>query len=248
MQDIQNSLDTKILDSKIQEKLFYILKSKNQTLKDKYPQFAAGFDPETFPLDIRQVYPGYEKYVLELGCGWGEFALEYSQKNPGHFYLALDKKRYRIKKSLRIHSGITSEIGAGQNGNDISLDNLRWMVCNFDWYFHGLFLPHSFDKVIINFPDPWPKKKQTKHRFIKFEFINALHEILNKDGIIEFATDHWNYMENGLMDFNKSGKFENIHGENVILNQIQNRPESFFESLKREEKENIYIISLKKLS
>jgi len=215
-------------------KLTGILQIKNKSLSEKFGNYMVSFEPSLFPMNIHKLYPGYATYILELGSGWGEFALEYAKQNPDSMYIALDKKKYRIKKSVK-----------EQFQKKIS--NIRWMICNLEWIFHNVFEKKSFDKIIINFPDPWPKTRHQKHRFVGPKMIEELLLILKPGGIVEFATDNWPYMEEGLAHFESSGKWENIHGKGIILSQIPDRPESFFENLKKSEKENIYIIQLKKL-
>ena len=234
----------------LQQKLVSILTSKNTSLRNSFPDNILDFHSDIFPLRIREMFPGYSHYLLELGSGWGDFCLEYARQNPETLCIALDKKKYRIKKSAK------EQFAAG-------IKNIRWLVCHFDWKFENLFLPDSFDKIIINFPDPWPKKRHQKNRFIRPDFVKELALIarsgsgLNgsqnfgqgfykKSGELEFATDNWKYMEDALQDFLDSHCWENIHGENVVLPFLANRPASFFEILKRQEKENIYFIQLGK--
>ncbi|MDH4262196.1 MAG: methyltransferase domain-containing protein [Spirochaetia bacterium] len=222
------------LPENIQKKLTYILESKNNGLSTKYKDCLIPFEPSLFPLNVKQLYPRYLSYLLELGSGWGEFALEYAQKNPDHLYIALDKKKYRIKKSAKEQTRM-------------NIPNLRWMVCNLEWVFNGLFEKESFDKIFINFPDPWPKSRHQKHRFVGPELIAELTSITKSGGILEFATDSWLYMQDVLPVFERSLNWKNKYGDGVILPALAGRPVSFFENLKRSEKENIYIIVLEKL-
>ena len=232
-----NPVNNEIIDFKLREnlqkKLTYILESKNNGLSTKYKDGLIPFQPSLFPLDAKQLYPGYASYSLELGSGWGEFALELSQKNPDSLYIALDKKKYRIKKSLKEQT-------------QKKIPNLRWMVCNLEWIFNGLFEKESFDNIFINFPDPWPKSRHQKHRFVGPELIDELTCITKPGGSLEFATDSWSYIQDVLPVFESSVHWKNMHGKGVILPSLPGRPVSFFENLKRSEKENIYIIQLEK--
>ncbi|MBF0438630.1 MAG: tRNA (guanosine(46)-N7)-methyltransferase TrmB [Magnetococcales bacterium] len=56
--------------------------------------------------------------------------------------------------------------------------------------------PSSLDWVIINFPDPWPKKRHHKRRIIQSEFLDLLAERMRPNGMLTLATDweeyaHW---------------------------------------------------------
>jgi len=109
-------------------------------------------------------------------------------------------------------------------------------------------LPDSFDKVIINFPDPWPKTRHHKHRFMSPPFIKELSRICKSSAILEFATDHWPYMEYGARCIEEDPDWKNMNGEMVILREIEGRPKSFFQELKQEEGENLYFIEFQKSS
>lgn len=226
--------------SQLREKLLRILQQKNASLKEHYPDDVVDFLPQSFPLSLRSSFPQYQSFVLEMGCGWGEFAIKYGQSRPSELYLALDKKKYRIKKS------ITEVLKLRQIKKEAQLlGNLKWMLGNFEWFFEGLFEGGTFNKIIINFPDPWPKQRHQKHRFLRTDIIRELARISVKEASLEFATDNWSYMEKALVDFNEEGSWINQNGKNVILPVIPGRPQSFFELEKRSEKENIYFIQLK---
>ena len=89
------------LNPDIKRKLAGILQSKNKRLSDALPEsfrdFIISYQQGVTALNPGKMYPEYSSVVLELGCGWGEFALEYALAHPDSLYLALDKKKYRIK-------------------------------------------------------------------------------------------------------------------------------------------------------
>jgi tRNA (guanine-N7-)-methyltransferase len=51
---------------------------------------------------------------------------------------------------------------------------------------------HKIDKIFINFPDPWPKKRHEKRRLTSLSFINIYKQFLKDDGLIELKTDNEN--------------------------------------------------------
>ena len=54
----------------------------------------------------------------------------------------------------------------------------------------------EFDKIYLNFSDPWPKDRHAKRRLTSKEFFKRYDNILKKDGVVEFKTDN-----NDLFDF-----------------------------------------------
>jgi tRNA (guanine-N7-)-methyltransferase len=53
----------------------------------------------------------------------------------------------------------------------------------------------SIDFFHIYFPDPWPKKKHHKRRFISSKNFEELLRCLKTGGVIKIATDHAGYFE-----------------------------------------------------
>ena len=54
---------------------------------------------------------------------------------------------------------------------------------------------NSLDKILIFFPDPWPKKRHHKRRLIQTKFIQLIQNKLKPAGILHIATDWENYAE-----------------------------------------------------
>ncbi|MEM7192576.1 MAG: tRNA (guanosine(46)-N7)-methyltransferase TrmB [Pseudomonadota bacterium] len=52
----------------------------------------------------------------------------------------------------------------------------------------------ALSRIFILFPDPWPKKRQTKRRLITREFIRSLARILRPGGELRFASDDMDYV------------------------------------------------------
>jgi len=218
------------VEDRIREKLAGILQKKY--LGNEYNIL---FDPGTFPICPNIHYPGYAKYILEIGSGWGEFTNALAADHPDWFIIALEKKKKRVKYSI-----------AEQTERGIS--NIRWVIINVDWFFEEVFTPESFDTIIINFPDPWPKKRHHKHRFMGKSFIHILHGLLKNNGELEFATDHREYMED-VLDIIEGmpQEWENIHGKKVVKSHIENRPESYFEREQKNKGMDVYFLQVKKL-
>ena len=57
-------------------------------------------------------------------------------------------------------------------------------------------IPHnSFSKIIILFPDPWPKRRHRKRRLFNIDNIDLFLNVLSKEGEIYFGTDVDNYFQ-----------------------------------------------------
>ncbi|MDH5718393.1 MAG: methyltransferase domain-containing protein [Spirochaetia bacterium] len=218
----------------IRNKLENILIKKNIGKTHLGENYTIDFLPVNFPLDIRSQYSEYKSYILELGSGWGEFTREIAKQNPNSLIIALEKKKKRVVRCVKWQK-------------KENIENIRWMIVDITWFFKEIFNKNSFDKIIINFPDPWPKKRHHKKRFMTDDFIEILFTISKKDTLLEFATDFWPYMQDALYSLELSGKWKNIHGKGILLNDIPDRPKSYFEKLKLEEGENTYFLQMKRV-
>ena len=80
--------------------------------------------------------------------------------------------------------------------------------------------------MVINFCDPWPKKRWAKRRLTHTNFLNMYREILNPEGEIHFKTDN-----EGLFEFS----LNEIASNNWILKNISlNLANSDFENVTTE--------------
>ena len=62
-------------------------------------------------------------------------------------------------------------------------------------YLADFFYENSLDSVHVNFPDPWAKASQQKHRLLQFAFFETLGQLLKPQGCFFFKTDHQEYFQ-----------------------------------------------------
>jgi len=57
--------------------------------------------------------------------------------------------------------------------------------------------PDNFlDKILLFFPDPWPKNKHRKRRIVNLYTLKLFFKKIKKEGVLQFATDHIEYAYN----------------------------------------------------
>jgi tRNA (guanine-N7-)-methyltransferase len=66
----------------------------------------------------------------------------------------------------------------------------------------------SLHRIYVLYPDPWPKRRQWKRRFISPETIAAFARVLKEDGEVRFATDIDDYAGWTLCRFLAAKDFE----------------------------------------
>ncbi len=174
-----------------------------------------------------------ESLCLELGSGWGEVAITLASENPRTGYLLMEKKIDRIK---------ATEL----KRKELGLENIRYMTTNFQWFFAELLEKEIFDTIIINFPDPWPKRRHHKNRAVQEPFLQDIYQLLKPNGTLLFATDYGPYARKTILLFRKLKHLFTYELEYEF--ERLNFPVSFFETEKRNEGKRIYYLKRKKIN
>lgn len=118
-------------------------------------------------------------FYLDLGCGRGRFLWEMAQKYPDKNYLGVE-----------IREALVTEANEIKEAN--SLTNLHYIFGNINIFLQDLLqsLPDdSLALVMIQFPDPWFKKKHHKRRVVQPEVINLIADFLRDDGEVFLQSD-----------------------------------------------------------
>lgn len=148
---------------------------------------------ENSPEELRgswlDAYPAMREVHVELGCGKGRFTRDMAELNPNVLFAAIEK----VPDALVVAMERVCESGLG---------NVRFLAkdaANLGDYF----APGEVSRIYINFPDPWPKKKQFKRRLTAPSFQKLCYDALKPGGEIWFKTDNaplyeWSLEQYGL--------------------------------------------------
>ena len=138
-------------------------------------------------------YSKKNKILLEFGFGSGEIIFKEARKNPNNIYTGIEYYRRGVAQLLK-------------KIEDHNLKNIKIFHGNAHKFlenFSGIF----FDEVWLFFPDPWPKKRHEKRRFIQKESINKLYEVIKPKGHLYISSDDKSYIAWTLSLFNQNDKF-----------------------------------------
>ncbi len=159
------------------------------------------------------------QHILELGSGFGEFCEGWLRIHPDDLYVAMEVKGDRIKKMLRKLDRI---------GNA----HIRVVSVNFNWFLEELFPLHCFDVIVVNFPDPWPKRRHWKHRLVQKDFPERMATLLRPGGWIHLATDYGPYARRIISHFRKCNQFvSNFNGTDFTRERPDGILSTKFESI-----------------
>jgi len=124
---------------------------------------------------------------LEIGFGSGENLINSAQKKSEEFFIGCDPY---LKGSLLLRKKIEL-----MNIKNVMLTNLSFFEL-FE-YIKNLY----FKKILILFPDPWPKTRHLKRRLINKNFLTLLNQISNQQTDIIISTDNVDYQNQILYSF-----------------------------------------------
>jgi tRNA (guanine-N7-)-methyltransferase len=132
------------------------------------------------PDDLRSLYPNPVQQIrLEIGFGGGEYMISQARAQPHVGFIGIEPFVNGMAKALaaiaahslsniRLHHGDATEV-------------LAWLP------------PNSLARVEMLYPDPWPKRRHWKRRFVQDYSIAAIGRVLRPDGEFRFATDVADY-------------------------------------------------------
>ncbi|MGR8950767.1 MAG: tRNA (guanosine(46)-N7)-methyltransferase TrmB [Gammaproteobacteria bacterium] len=152
---------------------------------------------------------------LEIGAGDGACTLALASVDPHAGFVASEVYRAGLGRLL-------NAVNAG------GVDNVR--VIDEDIVEVLPLVPAEyFDRAMIFFPDPWPKKKHHKRRLIQQKFLASLARVLKHSGCLFMATDIEDYAEHMLEQIEISEYWRNLAGAGRWAVRPIFRPQTKFE-------------------
>ncbi|MFY2859123.1 tRNA (guanosine(46)-N7)-methyltransferase TrmB [Mycobacterium sp. THU-M104] len=134
------------------------------------------------PLDTRAWFGRVAPVVLEIGCGSGSSTLAMAKDEPGVDVIAVEVYRRGLAQLL-------VAVDRDQVGN------IRMIRGNGIDVLQRLIAPGSLIGVRVFFPDPWPKARHHKRRFLQPVTIGMIADRLLPGGVLHAATDHPGYAQ-----------------------------------------------------
>jgi tRNA (guanine-N7-)-methyltransferase len=87
----------------------------------------------------------------------------------------------------------------------------------------------SLDRILLWFPDPWPKKRHHKRRLLRDEMVDLMTSKLSPGGILHTATDWEPYAEQMLEVLESKSSLTNVYGPGQFAPDPDVRPPTRFE-------------------
>lgn len=147
-------------------------------------------NPARAPLDLAERF-GARRLWLEIGFGGGEHLVHMAARYPQVAIIGcepfvngvatlLGKIRTSGVTNLALHPGDVRDL--------------------FDVCPEG-----TFDRAFLNYPDPWPKARHHRRRFVTPDYLAGLHRVLAPGAEFRVATDIPDYVRQTLEEVPKAG-------------------------------------------
>ncbi len=153
---------------------------------------------------------------MEIGCGNGEALVDLAMRYPEINFLGVDIYRPGMGHLL---------LKASQQ----RLSNLKVILDDAVAVLRTHIVDQSLDRVLLFFPDPWPKKRHQKRRIVQPEFVRLIHQRLKPQGIFHLATDWEDYAHQMLRVMSSTDGFVNLAKERRFSKRPVDRPVTRFE-------------------
>jgi tRNA (guanine-N7-)-methyltransferase len=148
-------------------------------------------------LDLAELFPKSQPLEVELGSGDATFLADYARRHPDRNFIGVERLLGRMRKLDR-------------KGRRAGLTNLRGVQIESSYFLQYLLPPHSASALHIYFPDPWPKKRHHKNRFINESFPRLAQAALAPGGEVYLRTDDEDYFAQMTGVFGASKEFQRI--------------------------------------
>lgn len=181
----------------------------------------AGSEQAEFPIDWQRVFGRSAPLAVEIGYGGGEYLCWWAQEKPEMDFVGIELPQDCVLRAV-------PQFAAAQ------LSNVRLLRGDARYLLRELFAPGSLERVLMQFPMPWPKDKHAKHRVYSPEFAATLADVLRPGGEFELVTDQEWYVRETEAVLGAFGPFSIVSSETGPVRSFHTRYERKWEEMGRE--------------
>lgn len=146
------------------------------------------------PTDIGSLFDhAPHEIVLEIGFGGGEHLLAHARRRPDVGFIGVEPF---VNSMAKLVTALDQEPAGNMRLYDDDATQLL------DW------LPAaSIDQIDLLYPDPWPKPKHFKRRFVNARNLDRFARVLKPGGVFRFASDIDTYVNWTLQHIDRHPDF-----------------------------------------
>jgi tRNA (guanine-N7-)-methyltransferase len=124
----------------------------------------------------RDFFKNDNPVILELGCGKGEYTVGLATWFPENNYIGIDIKGARMWRGAK-------------TAMEKKLPNVAFLRTKIEFII-SFFTEDEVDEIWITFPDPYPRKRNSRKRLTSPGFLNSYRSFLKNKGIVHLKTDN----------------------------------------------------------
>jgi tRNA (guanine-N7-)-methyltransferase len=144
--------------------------------------------------------PADRPLEIEVGCADAMFLFERAKTDPDRFYLGLE-----------IRPALVDEVNRRALEQGVPV---KAVFCNANLHLSTLLAGRLADRVFLNFPDPWFKRRHHKRRMIDRVLIDQMAGAVAPGGDLFVQTDVWDLALDALSLLETETRdFRNLAGE-----------------------------------
>ena len=164
-------------------------------------------EPALLKGNWRSLKPEAAALWVEVGCGKGKFTAETAAANPDVLMIAVERCREAM-------------VVAMEKAQAMGLKNV-WFIDMDVANMEECFEKGEIDRLFINFPDPWPRKKNAKRRLTHRGFLDKYCRVVKCGGEFHYKTDNAPLFEFSVEEFAACGLevknlTRNLHENGIV--------------------------------
>jgi tRNA (guanine-N7-)-methyltransferase len=143
--------------------------------------------------DLLALFPGADEVRLESGFGGGEHLIAQAERHPRTGFIGVEPFVNGMAKALAAIAERKLENIRLYHGD--ATDLLAWLPAA------------SLVRFDLLYPDPWPKRRHWKRRFVQDTSVAAIARVVRAGGEFRFASDIPDYVTWTLLRLKRSPDF-----------------------------------------
>jgi len=151
---------------------------------------------------FRGVRPPLERgrpVEVEIGCAEAQFLFERAAQDPARTYVGLEIRDELVDLVNRL---------ARERGAPVHA-----VFCQAQLHMDEIFAGTKVDRVFVNFPDPWFKRKHHARRMVDAALVAGIARITTAGAEVFVQTDVWDIALDAMTVFERDGRFRNVAGD-----------------------------------
>lgn len=159
--------------------------SQRAALTDYWAQYGLTVTPDIKPMVWQEIFGREAPCHLEIGFGMGNSLLAMAKAHPECDFIGIEVHQPGVGRCLA-------------KAQDLKLTNLKIFADDALTVLERCVGSASLDKILLLFPDPWPKLKHHKRRIVQPAFAQLIAQKLKPQGRFQLATDWQPYADHML--------------------------------------------------